>query len=174
MDHLRLAHVVPASVGTANLVKCFSPWTVTRQMWKDALNPRISGVLTDVLLFSECGPALVHHYRVYMKVISHVSLRGSFLDNHRTFVTQSAAMGRWGQNEDTTQSSPVHGSSTSPRSIRQRDSDKEAPCCKICRACSPRMTDVLAVLMSTTAVLSQDPNAGRMGQLVCLIWRGMT
>ena len=31
----------------------------------DALNPRISGVSTDVLLLSECGHALVHHYRVF-------------------------------------------------------------------------------------------------------------
>ena len=72
------------------------------------------------------------------------------------FVSQSAAMGRWGQNEDKTQSSPVHGSSTSPRSIRPRDSDEESPCCKTCWARSPRMTNVLAALMSPTAV---DPDA---------------
>ena len=159
MDHLCLAHAVPASVRTANLGKWFPPWTVTYQTWKDALNPRISGVSTDVLLFSECGHALVHYYRVFTKGISHVSLRGSYLDNIRTFVMQSAAMDRWGQNEVMTQSSPVHGSSTSPRSIRQRDSDKESPCCKTRRARSPHMTDVPAVLMSPTAVSSQDPNA---------------
>ena len=87
MDHLRLAHAVPASVRTTNLGKWFPPWTVMRQMWSDALNPRISGVSTDVLLFSECGHALVHHYRVFTKGISHVSLRGSYLDYHCEAVT---------------------------------------------------------------------------------------
>ena len=49
MDHLRLAHAVPASVKTANLGKWFLPWTVKRQTWSDALNPRISNISTDVL-----------------------------------------------------------------------------------------------------------------------------
>ena len=179
MDHLRLAHVVPASVRTANLGKWFPPWTVTCQTWKEALNPRISGVSTDVLLFSECGHALVHHYRIFRKGISNVSLRVIYLDNLRISVTQSAAIGWWGQNEDKTQSSPVHGILTSPRSIRPRDSDEESPCCKIRQARSPRMTDVLALLMSPTAV---DPTRSSMmaGRPYCqcqsfwLIWRGMT
>ena len=59
MGHLHLAHTIPASVRTANLGKWFPPWTVTRQTWKDALNPRNLGVFV-----SECGHTLVHHYRV--------------------------------------------------------------------------------------------------------------
>ena len=47
--------------------KWFPQWTVKHQTWSDALNPRISGVSTDVLLFSECGAPLVHHYRVFAK-----------------------------------------------------------------------------------------------------------
>ena len=101
---------------------------------------------TDVLLFSQCGHALVHHYHIFAKGISHV-------------ITQSEAMDRWGQNEDTAQLSPIHGSSASPRSIRQRDSDEESPGCKARWACSPHMTDVPAVLMSPTTVSSRDPNA---------------
>ena len=50
MDHLHLAHTVPASVSTANLGRWFPPWTVMRQTWSDALNPHISGLSTDVLL----------------------------------------------------------------------------------------------------------------------------
>ena len=42
-----------------------SPWTVKRQTRCDALNPHISGVSTDVLVFSECGAPLIHHYRVF-------------------------------------------------------------------------------------------------------------
>ena len=131
-----------------------------------------TGVSTDVLLFSECGHALVHHYRVFMKGISHVSLRGSYLDNIQTFVTQSAAMGRWGQNEDATQSSPIHGSSTSPRSIRQRDSDEESPCCKTRWARLSCMTDVPAVLMSPSSTMDGRPYC--QCRLVWLIWWGMT
>ena len=65
MDHLRLAHAVPATVKVANLGKWFPPWTVSREMWCDALKPRISGMSTDVLLFSESGAPLIHHYRVF-------------------------------------------------------------------------------------------------------------
>ena len=88
MDHLCLAHTVPASVKTANLGKWFPPWTVKRQMWCDALNPRISGVSTDVLLFSGCGAPLIHHCQVFAKGILHISLRGSYITKPRTFITQ--------------------------------------------------------------------------------------
>ena len=44
MDHLRLAHAVPASVKTTNLGKWLPPWTVKQQTWCNALNPRIAGV----------------------------------------------------------------------------------------------------------------------------------
>ena len=58
-----------------------------------------------------------------------------------------------------TNSSPVHGSTASPRSIRRWDSDEELPCCNARRARTPRITDVPAVPMSPTAVSSRDPNA---------------
>ena len=96
MDHLRVAHAVPAAVKSANLGKWFPPWTVRRQTWTDTLKPSNSGISTDVLLFSELGLPLVHHYRVLQKGTSHVSLRGDYLTRLRTFVTQSAAMSRWG------------------------------------------------------------------------------
>ena len=104
----------------------------------DALKPHISGISTDVLLFSECGHLLVHHYHVFTKGISHVSLRWGYLDNLRTFITQSEAVGRWGQDKDTAQLSPVHRGSASQRSIRQRDSGEESPRCKALRPRSPR------------------------------------
>ena len=88
MNHLRLAHAVPATVKTANLGKWFPPWTVKRQTWCDALNPRISGVSMDVLLFSECGAPLIHHYRVFGRGVSYISLRGSYITNLRTFITK--------------------------------------------------------------------------------------
>ena len=151
MDHLRLAHAVPASVRTENLGKWFPPWTVKRQTWSEPLK-RISGVSTCLLLYSECGHPLVHHYRVSTKGISHFS----YLDDIRTFIMQSEAVGRWGQDKDTAQLSPVHRGSAAPRSIRQRDSDEESPCCKARQARSPRKMDVPAVPMSSTSVSSRD------------------
>ena len=94
MDHLRLAHAALASVKTANLEIWFPQWTVKRQTWSDVLNPHISGVSTDVLLFSECGAPLVHHYPVFARGISHISLRWSYLTKLRTFIMQSEAVDR--------------------------------------------------------------------------------
>ena len=61
----------------------------------------------DGCVARELGLPLVHHYRVFQKGTSHVSLRGDYLTRLRTFVTQSAAMSRWGQHNDTGQSSPA-------------------------------------------------------------------
>ena len=101
--------------------------TMDCQTWSDALNPHISGISIDVLLFSECGHPLVHRYCVFTKGILHVSLRGSYLDNLQTFITQSEAVGRWGQDKDMAQLSPVHRGSAYSMSIRQRDLDEESP-----------------------------------------------
>ena len=51
--HLDLcqAHAVPHTVRAANLGKWFPPWTVSREMWREALLPHVSGVSTDILLF---------------------------------------------------------------------------------------------------------------------------
>ena len=106
-------------------------------------------------LFSECGTQLVHHYRVFARGISHISLCRSHLTNLRTFITQSEAVGR-GHDKDPAQLSPVHKGSDSPRSIRQRDSDEESPCCKACRAHPPHKLDVPAVPVSPMAASSRD------------------
>ena len=103
------------------------------------------------------GHALVHHYRVFRKGNSHVSLRGDYLTQIRTFVTQSAAKSRWSQHEDTGQSSPALDSLCSPRNIRRRESDEESPCKSRCR--TRRVEDVLAVMLSPVAVSARDPDA---------------
>ena len=41
--------------------------------------PQVSGVSTDVVLFSEHGSLLVHHYRVVGRSAAHASLRGTFM-----------------------------------------------------------------------------------------------
>ena len=160
INHLRLAHAVPAAVKkTANQGRWFPPWTVRRQTCTDALEPSNSGISTDVLLFSELGHALVHHYRVFQKGTSQVSLRGDYLTRLRTFVTQSAALSRWGQHDVTGHSSPAPDSLCSPRNIRRRDSHEKSPrkqCGTTRRVRSPRVKDVPAVLMSPLAVSDRE------------------
>ena len=55
IEHIRLRHLVGTSLKTANLGKWFPPWTVTRPAWYAVLKPNVSGIATDVVLFSEHG-----------------------------------------------------------------------------------------------------------------------
>ena len=53
MDHVRGVHGVPWDVKSASLEKFVPLWTVQRQVWSDSLTANHSGILTDVLLFSD-------------------------------------------------------------------------------------------------------------------------
>ena len=77
VDHIRLAHAVPATEKAANLGRWFPPWTVSRDKWCEALNSSVSGVSMDALLFSQSCVPLVHRYQVI--VCSDVSLRGNYM-----------------------------------------------------------------------------------------------
>ena len=55
IDHIRKKHNVGDSVKTVSLGKWFPPWTVTRAEWHTVLKPKVSGISTDVALFSEHG-----------------------------------------------------------------------------------------------------------------------
>ena len=55
--------------------KAFPAWTVTREFWKQALQPEISGIAVDVSLFHESRRRLVHKYRVYRDPLPHPALR---------------------------------------------------------------------------------------------------
>ena len=79
IDHIRERHHVGISVKTANLGKWFPPWTVTRSVWNMAMLTNVLGISTDVVLFSEHGAQLVHHYRVFGDYVAHGSLRGPFM-----------------------------------------------------------------------------------------------
>ena len=102
----------------------FPQWTVRREIWTDALRPCNSGISTDVLLFSELGHDLHHHYLVFQGASPHVSLRRDYLTQLRVFVSQASAMDRCGQCSDTGLSSPAPAS---PRSVRQHDMGTESP-----------------------------------------------
>ena len=91
VDHIRKTHYVNDSVKAANLWRWFPPWTVTRAAWHTALNAKVSGVSTDVALFSAHGFQLVHHYQVFKQCAAHASLRGSFIIDLRYFTTRACA-----------------------------------------------------------------------------------
>ena len=79
MDHIRGAHNVPGEIRKVSLEKLFPPWTVTRQLYTDSLTSRHSGISNDVLLFSDIGLSLVHHYRVHKRVVMYVTFCKNYL-----------------------------------------------------------------------------------------------
>ena len=83
MDHIRGAHDVPREIKSASLEKFLPPWTVTRQVWTGSLTPRHSGISTDVLLFSDIGLSLVHHYRVHKRGLQHIAFRRNYMSHLR-------------------------------------------------------------------------------------------
>ena len=79
MDHIRDAHNVPGEIRKVSLEMLFPPWTVTRQLYAESLTAQHSGISNDVLLFSEVGLSLVHHYRVHRMGRPHAAFRGKYL-----------------------------------------------------------------------------------------------
>ena len=65
-----------------------------RTAWIAALKPNVSGISTDVVLFSKHGAQLVHHYWVYGDCISHGSLRETFMAKLMDFTNQACAESR--------------------------------------------------------------------------------
>ena len=86
MDHVRGAHKVPEEVLHIKLETLFPPWTVTRQVHTDSLTSRHSGISNDVLLFSDIGLSLVHHYRVHKRGLPHVAFRRNYMSQLRALL----------------------------------------------------------------------------------------
>ena len=79
IDHMRLAHAVPATVKAANLGRWVPPWMVPQNIWRKALCSTVSGVSTEGVLFSWYGIPLVHRYRVFSRYGTPISLRGTYM-----------------------------------------------------------------------------------------------
>ena len=86
MDHICGAHNVPGEIRKASLEKFFPPWTVTHQVYTDSMTSRHSGISNDVLLFSDIGLSLVHHYRVHKRGLPHVAFRKNYLSQQRALI----------------------------------------------------------------------------------------
>ena len=79
ITHIVEGHDVPRETKKVSLQKLFPPWTVTREQYAESLSPQRSGISNDVLLFSEVGLTLVHHYRVHSAGKPHAMFRGKYL-----------------------------------------------------------------------------------------------
>ena len=91
MDHVRGAHNVPGEIQNVSLETLFPPWTVTRQVYTDSLTSRHSGI-NDVLLFSDIGLSLVHHYRVHKRGLPHVTFRRNYMSQLRALLPLPAVL----------------------------------------------------------------------------------
>ena len=86
MDHIRGVYDVSGEIRKVSLETLFPPWTVTHQVYTDSLTSRHSGISNDVLLFSDIGLSLVHHYRVHKRGLPHVAFRRNYLSPLRTLL----------------------------------------------------------------------------------------
>ena len=76
------------------MAQFFPPWTVTKDVWHDALRPDKSGVAVDALLFHEAGSLLVHRYRVYKNPFPHPALRDGVIPRLLSCVCRAMAITR--------------------------------------------------------------------------------
>ena len=86
MDHILDGHNVPREIKRASLQRLFPPWTVTRERYAESLSAQHSGISNDVLLLSQVGLSLVHHYRVHKVGRPRAMFRGKYLAQLRALL----------------------------------------------------------------------------------------
>ena len=86
MDHVRGVHDVPWIAKKANMEKSIPPWTVCRQMWLDSLKAGHSGISTDIMLFSDLGLSLTHHYRIHRHGFPHIAFWWEYMSKLRALL----------------------------------------------------------------------------------------
>ena len=94
LEHLAEKHGGSALKITTNVAQFFPPWTVTRDVWHDALRLDVSGIAVDALLFHEAGSRLVHWYRVYKDPFPHPALRNGVIPRLLSGVGRAMAITR--------------------------------------------------------------------------------
>ena len=92
---------------TIQLETLVPPWTVTRQVYTESLTSRHSGISNDVLLFSDIGLSLVHHYRVHKRGLPHVAYRRNYMSQLRALLPLPAVMPIEGVSPDPTCSTVI-------------------------------------------------------------------
>ena len=96
MDHVLNDHNVPEGIRRVSLEMLFPPWTVTRQLYEESLSAKHSGISDDILLLSELGLSLVHHYRVHRSGRPHIMFRWKYLAQLRALLPLKTADGSSG------------------------------------------------------------------------------
>ena len=86
MEHFRNGHDVPWISRIASIERFVPPWTVRRELWTELLRQEHSGISTDIMLFSDLGLSLTHHYRVYRGGLPHAAFRGDYLTRLRALL----------------------------------------------------------------------------------------
>ena len=152
IDHMRLAHAVPASVKVSNLGRWVPPWTFSRNIWRKALRLTISGVSTDALLLSRYGIPFVHRYRFFSRYGTHISLRGIYTTRLRDFLEQADAESQTLRNRELVSSLASRMSLEGPRGTHRRELEEMSPRCKFRRALSPCLTSTSATAPASEAV----------------------
>ena len=140
MDHVRGSHKVPEEVQHIKLETLIPPWTVTRQVYMDSLTSRHSGISNDILLFSDIGLSLTHHYRVHRRNVPHVAFRRNYMSQLRALLPLPAVPLTEGRSPDLGSLSVEESRRTFAR--RRLTQIRETP-----RRIAPRLTeqDTLAV-----------------------------
>ena len=94
LEHLAEKHEGSTLEIKTHVTQFFPPWTVTRDVWHDALRPDVSGVAVDALLFHEAGSRLVHRYRVYKDPFPHPALRDGVIPRLLSSVCRAMVIAR--------------------------------------------------------------------------------
>ena len=113
MEHLRNGHDVPWISKTDSIERFAPPSTVRRELWTESMRLEHSGISTDILLFSELGLSLTHHYRVYQGGLPHTAFRTDYMALLRALLpTPRSTTGE-------PASPPETGRGATPRSARR-------------------------------------------------------
>ena len=99
-DLIRGSHRVPEEVQNIKLEMLIPPWTVTRQVHTDSLTSHHSGISNDILLFSDIGLSLSHHYRVHKRGVPHVAFRRNYMSQLRALLPLPAVTSTEGGSPD--------------------------------------------------------------------------
>ena len=104
LDHVRGAIEYLRNSRSVKLEKLIPPWTVTWKIYTESLTSRHSGISNDILLFSDIGLSLAHHYRVHKKGVPNVAFRKNYMSQLRAMLPLPAA-------QFAQRGSPEHGCS---------------------------------------------------------------
>ena len=92
MEHLWNGHDVLWISKTASIERFVPPWTVRRELWTKSLRQENSAISTDIMLFSDLGLSLTHHYRVYGGGLPHAAFRGDYMTRLRALLPTPPSM----------------------------------------------------------------------------------